>query len=365
MKRKASLLISIFGLSVLTGLCAKQFTLPMGFGDSERYLAMAQDPVRFIGAPWGYRVAVPYAAQAISAGLSLPIETTFSALQLTMFAVILTGIVAWVSNQYKGGSLVGALCAILFAFSYPGVYNLHNVVHVGFAEHLCVLLGCMAIYGNRFGLLCILIALSCLGKESVGFLLIPTYFSYAATAFPWPIALRRGTLLIVAFLAPFCLLRFSNLFHHHGDSTTYASFYTLEYARFCWNYWGGPLGAAKQIASWFGPLYLLFAAGFLAAPTQLRALALLPILATFQILLATDVMRMVGVGVPVIVLVSSCALARMRIEYAVLLVIVCVGNFFSLNYNVGGNIARGIACVSTLAVLWINRSALLQPSLRS
>jgi hypothetical protein len=176
--------------------------------------------------------------------------------------------------------------------------------------------------------------------------------------------LRHGILLIASFLAPFCLLRFGNLFHSDGDNTSYASFYTWEYARFCWNYWGGPLGAAKQIASWFGPLCLLFIAGFLAAPTQLRALALLPILATFQILLATDVMRMVGVGVPVMALLSSYALARMRVEYAVLLVILCVGNFFSLNYNIGENIAGGIASVSTLAVLCINRSVLLQPSPR-
>jgi hypothetical protein len=361
--RKIVVFVLMVAGFALLGLVARHITIPMGFGDSKNYLEMAQAPGTFISSPWGYRIGVPYAARGVSQMLSLPIQTAFSLLQLSMFGVIMTVLFLWVSSVLERGGLIGALCAMLFAFSYPGTYNLHNVVHVGLGEHLFVLLGSMAIYSNRFFVLCVVIAISCFVKESGGFLLIPTYLVSALIFSPWRTALQRCALLCVAFLAPFLVLRSGVFFDNHNSLNTYISFYTLDYMRFCWNYWGGPLGAIKQIAFWFGPLCLLSVVGFFAAPPKLKALAALPILATIQIALATDVMRMVGVGVPVMIALSGFTLSRMRATHAVLVVVLCSLHFLTLNHQVVGSISLIFVYVGTLFLLWMNRSRLRYASL--
>lgn len=173
--RKIVVFVVMVAGFALLGLVARNLTLPMGFGDSENYLKMAQTPGAFIRSPWGYRIGVPYAASGVSNLLSLPLQTTFSVLQLSMFGVIMTALCTWISTGLERGTFVGTLCALLFMFSYPGTYNLHNVAHIGLGEHLFILLGCMAIYGKHFFALCVVTVLSCFVKESVGFLLIPTY----------------------------------------------------------------------------------------------------------------------------------------------------------------------------------------------
>jgi len=343
----------------------RQFTLPMGFGDSGKYLAMAEAPGTFIRSPWGYRIVVPYAASAIAENLPLPLRVAFGILQLSMFGVILTLIVRWVSDGLARGVFVGAMSATLFVLSYPGVYNLHNIVHVGLGEHLFVLLGCMAIYSNRFVLLCLVTAASCLVKESVGFLLVPTYFMSAMLFSAWRTALLRTVCLASAFLAPFWLLRSGVLFQNHTDINAYASFYTWDYVSYCWNSWGGLKGAAVQIVGSYAPLCLISLSGFLVAPPRLKALTVLPILAALQIALATDVMRMVGVGIPVLIALSSFALSKMNHAYAALVCTLVGFQFLCKNHGVGKLASLKVACVLILVLLWMNRSTLLVPVIPS
>lgn len=342
----------------LLGLATRNLTLPMGFGDSETYLEMAQTPGAFIRSPWGYRIGVPYAASALATLLSLPIETAFSVLQLSMFGVIMTALCTWISTGLERGPLVGTLCALLFMFSYPGTYNLHNVAHIGLGEHLFILLGCMAIYGKHFFALCVVTVLSCFVKESVGFLLIPTYLLSAMIFSPWRAALSNSAILCAVFLAPFLLLRSGVFFNSDASLNTYISFYTLDYMRFCWNYWGGPIAALKQIAFWFSPLCLLAVVGFFAAPPKMKALAVLPILATIQIALATDVMRMVGVGIPVMIALGGFTLSKMRATHAIAVVALSSFQFLTLNHSIGGSVSFILACGGTLFFLWLNRATL-------
>lgn len=342
----------------LLGLVARHLTLPMGFGDSESYLQMAQTPGTFISSPWGYRIGVPYAASGVSRLLSMPIQTAFSFLQFAMFGVMITALFVWISRFFERGAFVGALCALLFIFSYPGTYNLHNVVHVGLGEHLFILLGCMAIYSNRFFTLCVVTTLSCFVKESVGFLLIPTYLLSAMIFSPWRTALSNSAILGAAFLVPFLLLRSGIFFENDSSLNTYISFYTFDYLRFCRNYWGGPLGATREIVFWFAPLFLISVAGFFSAPPKMKALAVLPLLATIQITLATDVMRMVGVAIPAMIALSGFTLSKMRPTHAVLVVILSCFQFLTLNHLTGGSVSLILTSVGTLFLLWLNRTTL-------
>ena len=358
--RKIIVFVVMVAGFTLLAVVARHLTLPMGFGDSENYLEMAQTPGAFIRSPWGYRIGVPYAASGLASLLSLPIETAFGSLQFAMFGVLMAALFAWISTGLERGTFIGALCALLFMLSYPGTYNLHNVVHVGLGEHLFVVLGCLAIYSNRFLTLCLITALSCFVKESVGFLLIPTYLLSAMIFSPWRTALSNSAILCAAFLAPFLLLRSGVLFEDHPSLNTYLSFYTPEYMRSCWSYWGGPGGAIKQIALWFAPVCLLSVAGFFAAPPKLKPLAVLPILAIIQIALATDVMRMVGVGIPVMITLSGYTLSKMRATHAVLVVALSGFHFLALNHWIGGSVSLILACGGTLFLLWLNRTTLFR-----
>ena len=365
MTRKFVISFLLFcGFAVL-GFYVRKFTIPWGIGDSGFYRAMAENPGTFIRSPWGYRIAVPYAAAAISEILSLPLKTAFGILQLSMFGVILTLIFRWVSTALTRSAFVGAISVTLFALSYPGVYNLHNIMHVGLGEHLFVLLGCMAIYSNRFVLLCLVTVASCLVKESVGFLLIPTYFVSAMLFSGWRTALLRTACLASAFIAPFWLLRSGILFQNHTDFNTYTALFTWDELLNVWNYYGGLKGAIPVIVKHFAPLFLISLSGFLVAPPRLKALAVLPVLAALQIVFAVDILRMVGVGVPVLIALSSFALSRMKHEHAALVCSLVGFTFLCYNHKVGGLESLKVAFFLILVLLWMNRSTLLVPVIPS
>lgn len=358
MKRKLLTVIIMLGCLSILGLYMRQVTQPMGFGDSDTYLKMAETPGEFAGSPWGYRIALPYGAALLSRLFSIPLKTAFEILQISMFAVFVSLIIVWISDGLGRGTFVAGISAILFVFSYPGVYNLHNIVHVGFGEHLFILLGCIAMYNKRFVLLCLIMCASCFVKESIGFLLLPTYFVYAVLFYKWRTALLRTVILITAFLVPFLLLHSGVLFHNHNNITTYTSFYTWKYIQYCYNYWGGVKAAAGLIVAYYGPLCMISAVGFFYAPSKLKALAVLPLLASLQIALATDVMRMFGTGIPILIALSAFTLSKIDRGHATLLSSLAAFHFLCKNHGIGQIASLKVSAVLILVILWMNRSAL-------
>ena len=118
-------------------------------------------------------------------------------------------------------------------------------------------------------------------------------------------AVWRTLLVAACFAVPFAVLRPGLPFRNHPHPGACASFHTRGYARSCWNERGGPVGALKNVALWYRPLCMLAALGLAVAPRALRLLAVVPPLACAQVLVATGVLRMVGVGVPVLVALSA------------------------------------------------------------
>jgi len=354
-------LLSITLFAVLGGY-VKKFTKPFGYGDAEIYIEIADSPGTFVRSPWGYRIGVPYLAAFLSDHLLFSLGAVFRFLQWSMYGTILAVIVHWVrdigNEKQAERNAVAIQCALLFVLSYPGVYHLHNVAHVGFAEHLLVLLGGMAIYYQRFGWLCLIVVVSGLVKESVGLLLVPTFLASAFVFSSWKTAVLRTACLTALFAAPFCLLRSGVLFHNQADAQTYLSFYTWGYVSRCFEYWGGLRGAAGTIWMNFGPLWLLAIAGFVAAPPRIKTLMVLPLLAIMQIVLAADVERAAGVGVPVLIVISSYSLRSMKAAHAAWASGLVGLHFLCVNHRVGSDASLQLAVVLILVLLWFNRSAL-------
>jgi hypothetical protein len=330
------MVVFLLAICCLLGLYMRKITIPMGFGDSERYLPMAEAPGTFTTAPWGYRIAIPYAAASLSSLLGVSIKSAFGMLQVGMYSILLTTMFLWIHLGLRVDSYTGAITTLLFVFSYAGVYNLHNVVHVGFGEHLLVLLGIIAIYHNYYGALLGIIILSCFVKETVGLIIVPTFFVYSLTYERLGPACLKTAILGIAFVSLSLLVRSSILFTNHTDVMEYVSFFNWQYVKFVYAYWGGVRGAIWQTAQTFGPTWLLAFAGFLVAPTRLKLLAVVPALCTLQIVFATDVLRMVGVGFPVVLALSALSLTRVDVKWRTPLVCLSAFYFLCWNHGIGG-----------------------------
>lgn len=331
--RAKPFVINLLLISLITlGLCTKYITLPRGFGDSGHYLRMAQSPEKFAGSPWGYRIGVPYLASRTASILDIPVAEAYTILQMIMFSMIVAALFFWLYKGFGLSPFTCALSCLLFIYSFPGNYNLHNVVHVGFAEHLLILLGCIAIYHSRFLYLVFVIAISCLSKESVGMLLIPTYLLYTVVFDNWRKAVLNTSILVAIYIGIFIFVRSGFLFSDKTGFEAYSSFYSLQYFQFVYNYWGGIGGAIRSTATTFGPTWLLSAAGLIFSPKRLKVLVILPILAILQISFATDVQRMVGVGFPIVLALAAFTIDQLDRKKALILVGLSCISFFCYNF---------------------------------
>ncbi|MBW3139296.1 hypothetical protein KUV56_07080 [Ferrimonas balearica] len=344
-------------LFTLVGLVMLMSTQPFSFGDAERYLAMAQSPWVFTDAPWGYRIGVPYLAAWLSP-LFNGIHSAFFALQLLFYASFLTALYLWLRWGLKLNILACACACLLFIFSYPGVYNLHNSVHVGLAEHLGILLGCIAIYHRSFRSLLLLLVITAFVKENIGLLLIPTWAWVTYRSEGWRSALLTTLPLLAVFFSLYLLLRSGMLFQGGIDLSTYTGFYNAAWLAYVYQYWGGVLGAIKMVVATFGPLWLTYALAMWQNPGQqrLRWMGILPLLACGQILLATDVWRMVGLGAPMVIALSAVVMDRLPRHSCV--VLVCLNTLYFLAFN--NTLKTLMAALFALAfvALWFYRQRL-------
>ncbi|MBY5991869.1 hypothetical protein [Ferrimonas balearica] len=349
-------ILALATLFTLVGLLMVAITQPFSFGDAERYLAMAQNPGQFTAAPWGYRVAVPYLAAALSRGVGLPLMDSFALLQLGCYSAFLTLLYLWLRRTLGLSWVASSAACLLFIFSYPGVFNLHNVMHVGLAEHLGILLGCMAIHRGAFVRLWLLIALTCFVKENIGLLLIPTWAFVTWRDQGWRQALFTTAALLVTFIALHLFIRSGWLFNNTPDLTTYTGFYSLDWLHYVYGYWGGLLGALKLTLATFGPVWVLFLLGLSQSTGRLRWMGLLPLLAAMQVVLATDVWRMVGLGAPMVLALSAVALHRLPRHSCV--VAVGLNALYFMAFNNSMKLAMAALFALALLGLWFYRQRL-------
>jgi hypothetical protein len=340
------------------GVFARSITFPMGFGDAETYMAMAEDPTIFAGSPWGYRVAVPYAARLFSELIGCSLQASFAVLQLGFFTAFLVGLWLWLRRGFRFDRFVAGSGCALFIVSYPGLYNLHNVVHVGLAEHLLVLLACMMLTGGRFLALVVVVGLSTVVKESVGLLIVPVACAYMLAIHDRGSVVLKTAVLGAVFLIPSIAIRSGWLLFRETSLESYASFYDPEYLAGVVGYWGGFQGALRETIIVYGPILVLAGFGFAFSSRRLKILVLLPVLAAVQIVLATDVARMIGVGFPVLCLYSAVLLERVGREWAVVLTAIPCLHFICINHGIQALHSLAGFTLIMLVVLWLRRNHL-------
>ena len=348
-------ILALLTIFALVGWIMKILTNPMGLHDSYAYLLVAQSPFELTAPPFGYRIAIPYLAAFLSASLHMNLERTFEVLQIGLYSLVLTSWYLWATLGLKLTKPTSVMTCILFIFSYPGVYNLHNAVHVGFGEHLFLLLGFMAIFHNSYWLLYIIIIISCFVKENVGVLLIPTFAVNNLYYEKLRLTFVRTVALSATFLVISVLLR-TGVFFKSGLLVQYTSMYTnWAFIKYCYNYNGEYDMILLSIGATFGVTWLLALVGFIVAPNRMRVLLILPVLATIMTVWAAGgTARMVGLGFPVILAFSGLALDRMHKTLAGMIVITNAAFFLCVNHQTHNPIEIGLLGIAVL-ILYVAR----------
>ncbi len=307
-------------------------TLPMhGDGDASVYRAMAADPFTFTRPPYGYRILVPYLAAALSALTGLAVPVAFAVLSIGCFIAIETTLVLWSAVGLRHGISTAALVAVLYAFSYGGLYYLHNTAHVSVFEHWLLLLGCMAIFHRRFRWLMLVIVVGGFVKESVA-LLVPLYLACVVTRPRLWRTLGEAGLLTLAWAAVFVVLRTGVLFRDHPGAAAYASFSASEWLAVV-RYWGGVTPILRGTLVAFPVLWPVGIAGFLIAGAPERRLAAFIPLVLAQFLIAVDLLRIPAMCFPALLLLTSTLFARLTVIERVSITGLSIGTFYLFNYS--------------------------------
>ena len=320
-------------------------------GDADRYEAVAHNVGVLVHPPWGCRIGIPYLAAGLIRATGLGLASSFVLLQILLYAGLLAATFLWAGRVLNLGRSGAALLCLLLACSFPAVYNLHNTTHVGFAEHLLILLGFIAIQRERFLPLAVLLLAAGFVKESVGAMLIPVFaFSVLFTRRPVEAAVRTA-LLGGIFVVVFLVLRSGLLYSGREGLGTYSSFYSAYYFEYVYGWWGGIRRALFQMLATFGPLWVLALAGFLLADWRQRMLGVLIPVAILETVLATDVARVVGLSFPAVLLLAAVCFERLDTRARVALTSINAVYFLSWNHNVGFALVMLGSMLGTIGIL--------------
>ena len=349
-KARRAFLLSVFLLlPLVTAFVIAQTTQQMGYGDSDEYLQMAENPFRLTFSPHAYRILIPYAAVLVSALAHWPLDLSFFLISLLAFECINLGILFWAYGRMGHAPATAILLSLLYCFSYAGVYNLHNYVHIGFWWHLLVLLGFIAILYDKYAWLFAVVVVGALVNETI-VILLPLFIAHDVyRRRSWGV-LFRAALILVGFFSLFLLFRSGLILKASSGISSHTSFLTLDYLKYVYWYWGGPIQTAKQIAMSFLVLWPLAGLGFLHSDNESRLMALLIPLAALQVVIATDAIRMTVVSFPAVLLLVGNLFRVLTRPEQIAATVLSAANFYSFNWDWHRVLVTG--CASFVVVVW-------------
>lgn len=291
-------LLSLFVMSALLWFLIPYLYVEQGFGDRDRYLAVANTPFIFTASPWGYRIAVPWSARALSQIDGLSIERAFEVLQFLFFLSINVLI-------YRVCTVLGAkkglifLALVVFASGYQYVYYRFNYAHVGMAE--LSLLGwlCWWMYCRNYTLILVGLLLSILIKESIAFIFLQVLTLYWISQWVWrrpDISLIRLCVLCISPILLFVAVRLMITAPGESAAASYLGGYNTSF----FNKLLGPQFPMRLVEYFtvFGCLVpaILYACKYFISDSFMRIQILVFGVAVSQLVLALDTRRMASMA---------------------------------------------------------------------
>ena len=165
------ILVCLFLWSVFAWFLAPYLFIEQGLGDRDRYLAIALNPFEFTASPWGYRIAVPWVARAMSELGGVSIDSSFQALQFTFYFSI-NLLIYRVSKSLRASRWTIVLALAVYVSGYQYVYYRFNYTHVGIAELSLLAWLSWWLYIRNYSLVMIGLVASILVKESIAFVFL-------------------------------------------------------------------------------------------------------------------------------------------------------------------------------------------------
>ncbi|MBD8083400.1 hypothetical protein [Chryseobacterium caseinilyticum] len=295
------------------------------FGDGQYYYNMSRDINHFVGSPWGYRVGLPFIIYLLHTVTSVDIQKLYLISQLMFFGTFLTVLHFWIKRKFELTLLQTLLVTFTFVFSYAGYFNLHVDVSIGLVESLFLLLGVICILDQRMLSFFMIILISSFFKETIGVFLIGTYilYNFKLNDLSW---LKNAGIAVVLYAGVFILLRSGIFFENQNSYLQYYSDVKKELADR--NY----LKLIVQIIVSLGFLWAVVPLVFIKLwNTRYINLSVFIAIALAQIIVATDVYRMVSVSMTVILIYYALVIKNYNPKIYTLIFILNILFFFIYN----------------------------------
>ncbi|MGH9029603.1 MAG: hypothetical protein ACRDV4_08325, partial [Acidimicrobiales bacterium] len=300
--------VAVAATGFYCGLAAVYWDRAAGFtNDAGDYMRLAQHPLRFTRAPFGFRVLTPWIVWLSHANPSY----FFAAVTIVSLAVASALLYMYLLELYSGG--VAMFGTALFVVSPTTLIELKNPVDVDALFLAMMVLAFLALVRRRWWVLGVALVIGTLDKESMLFVLLPVLLvgllDYRLR--PW----RRWVALVAAPLFFYALIHYTTLvFNPLPTSYNYFSSANISFvfrAQHVINGNSDGFSFLWSMIDTFGALWLLAAMNFSKASRHVRRTTIFMIPVFLTVLLATDWARMLAVGFIVIIpLVCAGGLRR-------------------------------------------------------
>lgn len=268
------------------------------------YRAMAESPTTFSASPWGYRLLVP----TIVYILPFPTMVTFSI--ITYSALVGAALIIWEFLRHLGFSMQSKIAGTsLVVFSFNTLHYTHNVAHVDPVTILLLCAALPAVYLNRRAWVVLLTVTLAFNREMAIF--IPILYAavwYGRVPTGW---LTRYSLSLLAItLLVFAFLRSGIIFQSDSGMGDFDIGSNLSEI---WRqHLGDPASTTFQIWWIFNFAWFVGFLGLLVTSSVFRRLSLLTVLAFTPPLVAFNLPRLVGLGIPGVVLFAAAGVERLH-----------------------------------------------------
>lgn len=282
------------------------FNLIPGFSkvliyDSFIYYQMSLNPFIAVAAPYTYRILTPLIVYF------LPLENIFGFFIINISSLLFSGVIFYYYLKKLNFNSCHSFLGVLFFLAAPTViYSLYDIALVDNLSFLFIALGFYFIVTEKDFLYLIILLIGILNKETILYT-IPFFFIYKLEYQNLKIAAKKTMMISIPVLVVFLIIRYQiGLTDYFSIETIkkvlwdhayqFNLFQKLPYLSF--HTFKNPFLA-------FGTLWFIFAYGLKNIENKFlkKSLYILPLI-FLQILISTDIYRVLFIGYPIIIPIS-------------------------------------------------------------
>ncbi|MGC9516569.1 MAG: hypothetical protein ACP5C3_02595 [Methanomicrobiales archaeon] len=266
--------------------------------DSFIYYEMAMNPFKATIAPYTYRILTPLIVSLI------PLERLEGFFLVNVSSIIIAAtIFYYYLKKLNFNSYLSYLGVMLFISAPTVIYSLYDIALVDNLSFLFITLAFYFILIRKDWLFFIVLLIGVVNKETILFT-IPVYFLYNIEINNLKIALKKSVLILLPILFIFMIIRFQYGVTDYFTINTIKNNLLEHLYRYniIKNYLYIAIGTFKNPYLAFGTIWLIFLYGIKYIDNKFlkKSLYVLPLI-FLQILISTDIYRVIFIAFPIII----------------------------------------------------------------